>query len=170
MFHWDLGIKYLHDSSFASVYTAKLANPKYSAFTSTHRRKAGTPRVVADRAAKGGRRASDGSLVIREHRERVNLSAPHVRRRFENRELARDYARRAARQNSAESAAIKAGERARPSLLRVKSSERLSFVESRLRVPNWPSRTIVVRMKSTHELEDVWRQEVYDQFPLRKNN
>lgn len=82
----------------------------------------------------------------------------------------RDYARRAARQNSAESAAIKVGERARPSLLRVKSSERLSFVESRLRVPNWPSRTIVVRMESTHELEEVWRQEVYDQFPLRKNN
>lgn len=47
-------------------------------------------------------------LVIREYRERVNLSAPHVRRRFENREP-RDYARRAARQNSAESAAIKAG-------------------------------------------------------------
>lgn len=57
-------------------------------------------------------RASDGSLVgytAREYRERVNLSAPHVvRRRFENREP-RDYARRAARQNSAESAAIKAG-------------------------------------------------------------
>lgn len=34
VFHRDLGIKYLHDSSFASVYTAKLANPKYSAFTS----------------------------------------------------------------------------------------------------------------------------------------
>lgn len=42
VFHWDLGIKYLHDSSFASVYTAKLANPKYSAFTSTRRRKTGT--------------------------------------------------------------------------------------------------------------------------------
>ncbi|KAL2748887.1 hypothetical protein V1477_002823 [Vespula maculifrons] len=33
VFHWDLEIKYLHESSFASVYTAKLASPKYSAFT-----------------------------------------------------------------------------------------------------------------------------------------
>jgi len=41
VFHRDLGIKYLHDSSFTSVYTAKLANPKYSAFTSTRRRKTG---------------------------------------------------------------------------------------------------------------------------------
>lgn len=100
----------------------------------------------------GGRRerASDGSLVIREYRERVNLSAPHVRCRFENRDP-RDYTGRAARQNSAESAAIKAGESL---LLRVKSSERLSFVKSRLRVPNWPPRTIVVRMESTHELEE----------------
>lgn len=46
--------------------------------------------------------------------------------------------------------------RARPLLLRVKSSERLSFVKSRLRVPNWPPRTIVVRMESTHELEEAW--------------
>lgn len=44
VFHRDLGIKYLHDSSFASVYTAKLANPKYSAFTSTRRRKTGGAR------------------------------------------------------------------------------------------------------------------------------
>lgn len=39
VFHRDLGIKYLHCSSFASVYTAKLANPKYSAFSPTRRRK-----------------------------------------------------------------------------------------------------------------------------------
>lgn len=67
-------------------------------------------------------------LVTRIYRERVNLSAPHVR--ADSKIASRgDYAGRAARQNSAESATITAGT-SRFLLLRVKSPERLLFVKS----------------------------------------
>lgn len=73
MFHRDLEIKYLHDSSFASVYTAKLANPKYSAFTSTRLdgKRDGLGRRGRERAGRSG--ASSGvrvtGLVTRMPRE-----------------------------------------------------------------------------------------------------
>lgn len=51
VFHRDLGTKYLHDSGFVSVCMAKLANPKYSAFTgsSTENRKGS----ASERASEG---------------------------------------------------------------------------------------------------------------------
>lgn len=70
--------------------------------------------------------ASDGSGYANTAR---GLICRHARSRgFENRKP-RDYAGRAARQNSAESAAITAAT-SRSLLLRVKSSKRLSFVKS----------------------------------------
>lgn len=69
VFHRDLGIKYLHDSSFASVYTAKLANPKYSAFTSTRRRKTGEAEEGGIVGGRAPGRVRVTSLVTRIPRE-----------------------------------------------------------------------------------------------------
>lgn len=163
VFHWDLGIKYLHDSSFASVYTAKLANPKYSAFTSTHRRETG----AGDGRARGSVRVTGLWLYANTARGLIcRLRTFGADSKIAIHVIILGVRRVKIALNQRPLKPV----RARPLLLRVKSSERLSFVKSRLQVPNWPPRMIVVRMKSTHELEEAWRLESTIQFPLAKNN